>query len=453
MPDFLKHALPKSTSSRKNRLHLQMAIIRIDKRFGFLKTHLMVSLAHFSMPLIDLCRTHSSMFYKINCCSLLLALPLLGQAAPPKIPAITVAVQKDAASQEHSGSVTVVVTKDAVLHLEAAGFAELDGKKPMRTDSVFWIASMTKPITATAILMLQDEGKLSVADPIARHIPAFADLKTPVGKPANLTIAQVLTHTSGLGEADRDAVSKARTLSDLIPLFLAAPMQYEPGAKWQYTQSGINVAARIVEVVSGESFDTFAQHRIFAPLGMKNTTFYPDGKTAARLVVGYRKDKTTGETEPVPPPDPFGLPGHPPLGNGGLFSTGPDYARFCQMLLSNGTLDGKRYLSPDAMKFLMTVQTGDLPTGFLQSAEYGNRGTNYGWGIGTCILRAPHPGVAEMLSPGTFGHGGAWGTQAWIDPVRGLAYILMVQRPQIGNADAGELRRDFQQAAVTALAR
>ena len=109
--------------------------------------------------------------------------------------------------------------------------------------------------------------------------------------------------------------------------------------------------------------------------------------------------------------------------------------------------------NPNAMKLLMSVQTGDLPTGFLQEAEFGNRGTNYGWGIGTCILRIPHPGVGAMLPPGTFGHGGSWGTQAWIDPVRGVAYVLMVQRPDSGNADASEIRRVFQQTAADALAR
>src|ERR1017187_1841513 len=121
---------------------------------------------------------------------------------------------------------------------------------------------MTKPITAVAILMLQDEDKLNVADLIAKHIPAFADLKTPSGKPANLTIAQALTHTSGLGEEDIAALRQTHTLAELVPLYLAAPMQYEPGAKWQHTQSGINIAARIVEVASGKPFDVFVQERI-----------------------------------------------------------------------------------------------------------------------------------------------------------------------------------------------
>jgi CubicO group peptidase (beta-lactamase class C family) len=386
------------------------------------------------------------------CPALLLLLPVITPGAVPTLPGVTATMQADIAANDRSGSVTVVITKDKVLHLEAVGLADLKKKTPMRTDSVFWIASMTKPVTAVAILMLQDEGKLNVADPIAKHIPAFADLKTPSGQPANLTIAQALTHTSGLGEGDIAALRQAHTLAELIPIYLAAPMQYEPGAKWQYTQSAINVAARIVEIASGQSFDAFVQTRILNPLGMKHTTFYPEGETATRFVVSYNRNQATGEPEAVRLSPSFGVRGHPPLGNGGLFSTGPDYARFCQMLLNGGELGGKRYLSPESLKLLKTVQTGDLPTGFLQSAEYGYRGTNYGWGIGTCILRAPHPGVAAMLSPGTFGHGGAWGTQAWIDPVRGVAYVLMVQRP-VGNADASDVRRAFQQAAADALAR
>jgi CubicO group peptidase (beta-lactamase class C family) len=298
--------------------------------------------------------------------------------------------------------------------------------------------------------MLQDEGKLKVTDPVAKYLPEFAGLKTPSGQPANLTLAQILTHTSGLGEAPREAAAQARTLADLIPLFLDARMQFEPGTKWSYCQSGINTASRIVEVVSGLPFDVFVQQRLFDPLGMKHTTFYPGRKPAAHLVGTGRKNQTTGALESAPPPSGFGAEGRPPLGNGGLFSTGPDYARFCQMLLGGGMLGGRRYLSPGAMSWLQTVQTGDLPTGFFQSAEFGNRGTNYGWGLGTCVLRAPHPGVAAMLSPGTFGHGGAWGTQAWIDPARGVAYILMIQRSDIGNSDGSEVRRAFQQAAAEA---
>ena len=385
--------------------------------------------------------------------TVLLVIPTFTVCATPELHGVRPAVQAAIDSGEIAGAVTVVVTKDRVVHLDTAGFADLAQKKPMRADTVFYIASMTKPITATAVLMLQDEGKLDVSDPVAKFIPEFAGLKTPSGRPANLTIAQLLTHTSGLGEVSVEQVWHARTLANDIPLYLAAPMQYEPGAKWKYTQSGINVAARIVEVASGMGFDEFVQKRIFDPLGMKSTTFYPMEKFPDRLAVSYTKNTTNGVLEVNIPDGGFGTHQRPPLGNGGLFSTGPDYARFCQMLLGEGVFHGKRFLSPKTFKLMSTIQTGDIPTGFFQSKEFGNHGASYGWGIGTCILRAPHEGAAAMLSPGTFGHGGAWGTQAWVDPVRGVAYVLMVQRTNFPNSDASDLRRNFQQAASDALAK
>jgi CubicO group peptidase (beta-lactamase class C family) len=374
-------------------------------------------------------------------------------ANAPALPGVTSAMQEMISKNEIAGAVTVVVSKDKVLHLESSGFADIAKKKPMTPDTVFWIASMTKPVTGVAVLMLQDEGKLNVSDPVAKYIPEFANLKTPSGKPANLTITQILTHTSGLGEANGPAAQKAKTLADLVPIWLATPMQYEPGSQWRYTQSGINAAARIVEVISGMTFDQFVQKRIFDPLGMKNTTFYPTEEQRDALATAYAKNKETGQLDPVPPRPEFGPRDRPPQGNGGLYSTGPDYARFCQMLLNDGSLDGHRYLSPDAMKYLKTPQTGDLPTGFFQNKTFGKHGSNYAWGIGTCILKSPHEGVPAMLSPGTFGHGGAWGTQAWIDPVKGVAYVLMVQRSNFPNSDASEVRRVFQQAAADALSR
>ena len=201
---------------------------------------------------------------------------LVSASAPdPTLPGIGSAMQDMIGKNEIAGAVTVVVSKDKVLHLETAGFADVAAKRPMSPDTLFWIASMTKPVTGAAILMLQDEGKLTVGDPVAKHLPEFAALKTPSGKPANLTIAQILTHTSGLGEASGPAAAQAKTLADLVPIWLAAPMQYEPGERWKYTQSGINAGARIVEVVSGMTFDVFVQKRIFDPLGMTSTTFYP----------------------------------------------------------------------------------------------------------------------------------------------------------------------------------
>ncbi len=375
---------------------------------------------------------------------------MMTSAQAPTLPGVGAAMQQMVDQHEIAGAVTVVVSKDRVLHVETTGWADVAAKRPMPADALFWIASMTKPVTGAALLMLQDEGKLSVTDPVARYLPEFGALKTPSGQPANLTIAQIATHTSGLGEAGQ-AGQKAQTLADLVPLWLAAPMQYEPGAEWKYTQSGINAMSRIVEVVSGQTFDVFVQQRIFEPLGMTSTTFYPTAEQRARLATAYAKHKETGVLEAVPPRQDFGPRDRPPQGNGGLYSTASDYARFCQMLLNGGTLGGRRYLSADAMVLLTTPQTGALPTGFFQSATYGNRGANYGWGIATSILKTPHEGAAAMLSPGTYGHGGAWGTQAWIDPVKGVAYILMVQRSNFPNSDASEVRRVFQQAAAHAL--
>jgi len=373
-------------------------------------------------------------------------------AAPPKLPGVGAAMQEQIAKQEIAGAVTMVVTKNKVRHLEANGFADLAGQKPMRADTVFWIASMTKPVTATAVLMLQDEGKLNVHDPVAKYLPEFANLKTPSGQPAKLTIVQILTHTSGLGEASGSAAQQAKTLADLVPLWLAAPMQFEPGTKWSYCQSGINAAGRIVEVVSGMSFDAFLQQRLFGPLGMKSTTFYLGEAERARLVTAYARNKDSGQLEAVPPRPEFGPRDRPPQGNGGLYSTAEDYARFCQMLLGGGKFKGRRYLSADALKLLSTPQTPDtMSVGFFQNETYGQRGLNYGWGLGTCVLKTSHDGVPAMLSPGTYGHGGAWGTQAWIDPVKGVAYVLMVQRSNFPNSDASDVRRAFQQAAVEAL--
>lgn len=382
--------------------------------------------------------------------ALLLASPLF--AAEPTLPGVGAAMQEMVAKNEIAGAITIVAKKDRILHFETTGLSDIAAKKPMPADAMFWIASMSKPITGAAVLMLQDEGKLRVSDPVAKYLPEFANLKTPSGKPANLTITQILTHTSGLGEADREAALKARTLADLAPLWLAAPMQYEPGEKWKYTQSGINAAARIVEVVSGQSYDAFLKSRLFEPLGMKDTTFYLSDAQRARLATSYAKNKDTGALEPAPlRADYDGTKDRPPQGNGGLFSTAADYTRFCQMLLGGGVFEGRRILSAEALKFLGEPQTGALPTGFFQNDTFGQHGTKYGWGIGTSVLRQPHEGVAAMLSPGTFGHGGAWGTQAWVDPVKGVAYILMVQRANFPNSDASDVRRAFQEAAAKGL--
>jgi CubicO group peptidase (beta-lactamase class C family) len=375
--------------------------------------------------------------------------------AAPQLPGVRQAMDEMIAKQEIAGAVTVVVDQKKMLHLDSGGYADVAAKRPIAPDSVFWIASMSKPVTGVAVLMLHDQGKLNVNDPVAKYVPEFANLKTPSGKPANLTIAQILTHTSGLGEATPEQTRAARTLADLVPAWLGAKMQFEPGTQWKYCQSGINLACRIVEVVSGQTFDAFLQQRLFDPLGMKDTTFYPRPEHKARAALGYSKNKDTGALTPAPARVEYdGSRDRPPQGNGGLYSTPLDYARFAQLLLNRGTLDGKRYFSEAAYKILTTPQTpAGMPTGFFQNEAQGKRGTNYGWSMGTCLLLTPHEGVPAMLSAGSFGHGGAWGTQAWVDPVKGVAYLLFVQRANFPNSDASDVRRAFQQAAADALSK
>jgi (4-O-methyl)-D-glucuronate---lignin esterase len=359
------------------------------------------------------------------------------------IPAIGEKMRPFVDEKEVSGLVTLVATPDRIVHLDAAGSADIAAGRRMQPDSIFWIASMTKPITATAVLMLLDEGKLSVDDLVEKHLPEFKSLKSADGKPVRVTIRHLLTHTSGMGEASPAEARVIKDLAGLIPVYVAKPVQFEPGSKWTYCQSGINTAARIVEVVSGVPFDRFVEQRLFGPLGMKDTSFYLTEEQLPRLASSYRKDK--GELTPTnvsilngkspTSRDRF------PAANGGLFSTAPDYARFCRMILSGGELEGKRYVKPESVELMTSVQTGDLKTGFTP----GN-----GWGLGWCVTREPQ-GVTAMLSPGTFGHGGAYGTQAWIDPVKKRAYVLMIQRADYPNSDASEARRAFQEAANSAL--
>jgi CubicO group peptidase (beta-lactamase class C family) len=365
---------------------------------------------------------------------------------PPAISAIGERMRHFVDNREISGAVTLVATPERIVHLDVTGKADLGEGKPMRPDTIFWIASMTKPITATAVLMLQDEGKLSVDDSVEKYVPEFTALKNADGKPVRVTIRHLLTHTSGMNEISPAESRGVKNMAGAIPLYVAKPVKFEPGTKWVYCQSGINTAARIVEAVSGASFDEFVERRLFSPLGMKDTTFYLSEQQLPRLAQAYRRSER-GELTPTAigflngtsptSRDRF------PAGNGGLFSTAPDYVRFCQMILNGGEYEGRRYLKPESVQLMTTLQTGDLKTGFTP----GN-----GWGLGWCVIREPQE-VTAVLSPGTFGHGGAYGTQAWIDPAKKHIYILMIQRADIANSDASNVRRAFQEAASSSLPR
>lgn len=366
-------------------------------------------------------------------------------AETPVIPAISEQMKKDVAAKEVAGAVALVATPDKIVHLDATGNAGLDPAEPMKTDSIFWIASMSKPVLGTLLLMLQDEGLLSVDDPVEKYLPEFKGLKTADGQLAKITIRHLLTHSSGLAEITPEQAKNCKTLADAIPLYVARPVAFTPGSKWVYCQSSINTGGRIAEVVTGKPLDKLLQEKLFDPLGMKDTTFYLTEKQLPRLAKSYRRtDK--GELEVA---DIRFLNGKAPTStdrfpapNGGLFSTAPDYARFCQMILRGGELDGKRYLRPETVKLMTSIQTGGLKTGFTE----GN-----GWGLGWCVVRQPQ-GITTTLSPGAFGHGGAYGTQAWIDQDAKRVYILMVQRANFPNSDASGTRRNFQETAAAALA-
>ena len=366
------------------------------------------------------------------------------QFDPAKLAKVPDVMRGLVAENEVAGAVTFVATRDRVVQIEAVGKADIEKGVEMKPDALFWIASMTKPITATAILMLQDEGKLSVDDPVGKYVPELAHQVGPDGKPAVVTLKNLLTHTSGmLLEAEREDYAKAHTLADLMPIYAKAPLRFEPGSKWEYCQAGINTLGRIVEIVSGESLPDFCQERIFGPLAMKDTTWYPTDEQIARLATSYKRHEGKLEASPI-----GFLRGKPaashdrvPAANGGLFSTAADYGTFCRMLLNDGSLDGKTYLKPQTVAMMRTVQTGDLKTGFTPGD---------GWGLGVCVVREPQNWTG-MLSAGTFGHGGAYGTQAWIDPVKGVVYVLMVQRADFPNSDASPVRKGFQQVVADAI--
>jgi len=340
-------------------------------------------------------------------------------------------------AKQCSGAVTLVMHKGQVVHLGAVGSADIAAGKPMQVDALFGIASMTKPIAATAVLILQDEGRLSIEDNASKYIPEFKEATLKAGgKPQReITIRDLLTHTSGLAGSQ----TPEGTLKDTAEKLARYPLEFEPGTKWMYSPA-LNVCGRIVEVVSGKPFDEFVRERIFTPLKMVDTTFYPTPDQKARVAKMYNRsaDKTSiepAESQLIDRPS-----NRAPSPSGGLFSTASDMGRFYQMILNGGELDGKRIVSKAAVEQMTRIQTKDLVTGFTP----GN-----GWGLGWCVVREPQ-GVTKMLSPGTFGHGGAWGTQGWVDPQKQLICVLMIQRGNFGNSDDADLRASFQELAVKA---
>jgi CubicO group peptidase (beta-lactamase class C family) len=316
---------------------------------------------------------------------------------------------------------------------------------------------MTKPITAMGIMILVDDGKLSVEDPVEKHLPEFRGQMVVVSrdkdqvvlkKPSRpITIRDLLTHTSGvtaqLPEGLGDLYRKRdRTLAEGVIAFSQRPLDFEPGTRWAYCNPGIDTLGRIIEVASGMPYEDFLHKRIFEPLGMRDTTFYPTAEQLKWAAAIY--DKKDGKLIPATNPIIGLVPkARYPIPAGGLWSTPLDLAKLCQAMLRKGVADKARILSEKSVAEMTRLQTGDLKTGFTAGMGFG-----YGW----AVVVKPE-GVTSMLSPGTFGHGGAFGTQYWIDPHKDLYIILLFQRVGLKNADASKMRQEVQELAVQAFSK
>lgn len=357
--------------------------------------------------------------------------------------------------KEIAGAVVLLAQNNRILEFDAIGFADLKSKRKMKKDDIFWVASMTKPVVAAAILTLSDEGKLSVDDKVEKHLPEFKnmwltseksdDKMALVRNPTPPTLRQLLAHTDGF--ADVPLPHAETPLAEWVTSVSRMPLMFEPGTKWNYNNSGMNALGRIVEVVSGESLGKFFQKHFFKPLGMKDTTFVLSKKQHKRLTTAYKKSEETKELEPAVNFIIRGKPTNERLTicpGGGLFSTPIDMFKFYQMLLDGGVRDGRRYLSKKAFKDLTKIQTGDMETGFTP-------GMSFGLGVG--MVRKP-TGITSRLSPGTFGHGGVFGTQAWVDPGAKAMLLLMLQRSGFNHAPApGQPHYDFNMAVSDRLAK
>jgi CubicO group peptidase (beta-lactamase class C family) len=357
--------------------------------------------------------------------------------------AIPKRMEQFVADNRISGAVTLVAQKGEIVHLSAVGKANLAEDKPMNDDSVFRIMSMTKPMTATAVMMLADEGKLSLDDPVEKHIPSFVNAMLRNGTQVrNLTIRRLLTHTSGL-TGDQNCPYSLEATAEMLA---QRSFEFQPGEKWQYGPS-FNVLGRIIEVASGKKYQDFMAERIFKPLEMNDTTFFPNSQLISRLAVVYKPGPAGGPAM-VPPwrLRAANLDEKVPNPSGGLFAAARDVFRFYQTILDGGEWKGapggpKRILSAAAVKEMTSVQTGELPT---------NWGTSNSWGLGWCLINRPR-GASGGLNPGSFGHGGLYGTQVWVDPSKQAVFILMIQSIDFEDSDSSTVRREFQRLTAEAL--
>jgi CubicO group peptidase (beta-lactamase class C family) len=369
-------------------------------------------------------------------------------------------IQRHIDAGDISGAVTLVARKGRVAHLEAQGLMDIESKTPMAKDAMFRIASMSKVVTGTAIMMLVEEGKIRLTDPVSKFIPEFRGQKvavtlptgrgaTPAGAAAapqfytvpaerEITIRDLLTHVSGLGSgtlSNSDLARVARrdneNLAAYIPRLGTTALEFQPGSRWAYSPgAGFETLGRIVEIASGQSFDQFLRQRIFDPLGMKDIFFYLDSAHQPRQVALYQRSASGLQKQATNPGSQVYF-----SGAGGLLSTAEDYLPLGQMLVNGGQLNGKRLLGPRTVDMMSSVHVPDTLPG---------RQRGEGFGLSVRVI-SDHVARASAVSTGSYGWDGAFGTHLWIDPKEQIVGILMIQT---ANQEVG---RDFEQAVMQAV--
>jgi CubicO group peptidase (beta-lactamase class C family) len=352
------------------------------------------------------------------------------------------------------GTVTLLARHGRITQLEATGWQDLENRKPMQTDSIFQIMSMTKPFTGVGIMMLMEEGKLAINDPVEKFLPVFhgqqiAD-KTPgagrrLRKPLRpITIRDLMTHTSGMSGphgAMSDLYQKMdHSLAEAVDAFAREPLEFEPGTRWMYSNTGIATLGRIIEVLSDQPYETYIAERLLRPLGMKDSFYFPPADRTSRIAVVYDEDHgklvRAGAKALGGDSTKFRPGARYPAPEFGLYSTASDLFAFYQMMLNNGVYNGRRYLSKASVDVMTQSHTGDLKAGHMPGTAFG---------LTWEVVKDPI-GLTTLLSPGTFGHGGAFGTHGWIDREKDLVGVFMVQR---ANKDAKNAFFQLAGAAVT----
>jgi CubicO group peptidase (beta-lactamase class C family) len=363
--------------------------------------------------------------------------------SPARLARIRVRMQEYVDAGKTAGIVTLVARHGKVAAFDAVGFQDLESKTPMRTDTLFRIASVTKPITCAGIMTLVDEGRISVIDPVEKFLPEFKGLKVnPCGTRAGINCAAVtparpinlldlMTHTSGLPGAAPAGSAAPATLAESVARVTRATLLFEPGTEWNYSNIGIAALGSVIEVVSGQPFERFMAERIFQPLAMHDTFFFVPAEKESRVasVYSYETDglkRVAMQRAKFPAPE------------GGLFSTANDLARFHQMMLNKGTLDNQRILSAAAVEAMTTSQTGTIKAGFAPGV---------GHGFGFEVVRETL-GTYRYNAIGSFVKGGAYRTYGFVDPTKDLVGTLLMQRTNGGGDVADEINSFLAMAAA-----